>query len=77
MKNLVFLLFIIAYVYVCNVGGKVRLNIRKLNNYSYYSIKDYTDISGKRTTKIFEKLGNQEQVEKRFGEVNTIDKIKE
>ena len=43
----------------------------------YYVIKDYTDIKGKRTTKIFEKLGNQEQVEERFGKEDTINKIKE
>ena len=56
----------------------MRLNVRKINNYSYYSIiKDYTNINGKRTTKIFEKLGNQNQVEERFGKENTIDKIKE
>ena len=56
----------------------MRLNIRKLNDYSYYSIiKDYTNINGKRTTKIFEKLGNQEQVEERFGKTDTINKIKE
>ncbi len=56
----------------------MRLNIRKINNYSYYSIiKDYTNINGKRTTKIFEKLGNQEQVENRFGKTDTINKIKD
>lgn len=56
----------------------MRLNVRKLNNYSYYSIiKDYTTLEGKRTTKIFEKLGNQQQVEERFGKINTINKIKE
>lgn len=56
----------------------MRLNIRTLNGYSYYSIiKDYTNIKGKRTTKIFEKLGNKEQVEKRFGKIDTINKIKE
>lgn len=56
----------------------MRLNIRKINNYSYYSIiKDYTNINGKRSTKIFEKLGNQNQVEERFGKENTIDNIKE
>ena len=55
----------------------MRLNIRKINNYSYYSIiKDYTNLNGKRTTKIFEKLGNQKQVEERFGKQNTIDEIK-
>lgn len=56
----------------------MRLNIRTKNNYSYYSIiKDYINLSGKRTTKIFEKLGNQSQVEERFGKIDTIDKIKE
>ena len=56
----------------------MRLNIRKINNYSYYSIiKDYTKLNGKRSTKIFEKLGNQKQVEERFGKDNTINKIKE
>ncbi len=56
----------------------MRLNIRKINNYSYYSIiKDYTNLDGKRSTKIFEKLGNQEQVEERFGKIDTIKRIKE
>ena len=56
----------------------MRLHIRTIKNYSYYSIiKDYTNREGKRTTKIFEKLGNQKQVEERFGKINTIDKIKE
>lgn len=56
----------------------MRLHIRTKNNYSYYSIiKDYTNLNGKRSTKIFEKLGNQNQVEDRFGKNNTIEKIKE
>lgn len=56
----------------------MRLNVRTINGYSYYSIiKDYTNIKGKRTTKIFEKLGNQKQVEERFGKDDTINKIKE
>ena len=55
----------------------MRLNIRTKNNYSYYTIiKDYTNLNGKRTTTIFEKLGNQQQVEERFGKVNTIENIK-
>ena len=54
----------------------MRLNIRKINNYSYYSIiRDYTNLHGKRTTKIFEKLGNQQQIEERFGKKNTIAEI--
>lgn len=56
----------------------MRLHVRTKNNYSYYSIiKDYTNLNGKRSTKIFEKLGNQNQVEDRFGKDNTIKKIKE
>ena len=55
----------------------MRLNIRKINNYSYYSIiQDYTNLNGKRTTRIFEKLGNQQQVEERFGKTDTINEIK-
>jgi len=56
----------------------MRLKTSKSKNVTlYYVIKDYTDIKGKRTTKIFEKLGNQEQVEERFGKIDTISKIKE
>lgn len=55
----------------------MRLNIRTKNNYSYYTIiKDYTNLNGRRTTTVFEKLGNQQQVEERFGKVNTIENIK-
>ena len=55
----------------------MRLNIRTKNNYSYYTIiKDYTNLNGTRTTTVFEKLGNQQQVEERFGKVNTIENIK-
>ena len=56
----------------------MRLKTSKSKNATlYYVIKDYTDIKGKRTTKIFEKLGNQKQVEERFGNEDTINKIKE
>ena len=56
----------------------MRLKTSKSKNaILYYVIKDYTNIKGKRTTKIFEKLGNQEQVEERFGKTDTIGKIKE
>lgn len=56
----------------------MRLKTSKSKNaILYYIIKDYTNVTGKRTTKIFEKLGNQEQVEKRFGKIDTINKIKE
>lgn len=56
----------------------MRLKITNSKNQVHYSIiKDYTPIDGKRTTKIFENLGNQQQIEERFGNVNTINKIKE
>lgn len=56
----------------------MRLKTSKSKNATlYYIIKDYTNINGKRSTKIFEKLGNQDQVEKRFGKNDTINKIKE
>ena len=59
------------------MGDFMRLKTSKSKNATlFYIIKDYTNINGKRTTKIFEKLGNQEQVEKRFGKENTIEKIK-
>lgn len=55
----------------------MRLKISKSKNTTlFYVIKDYTNLNGKRTTKIFEKLGNQKQVEERFGKENTIEKIK-
>lgn len=49
---------------------------RSKNTTLYYIIKDYTNVNGKRTTKIFEKLGNQEMIEARFGKTNTIDNIR-
>ena len=55
----------------------MRLKTSKSKNAMlYYIIKDYTNIDGKRTTKIYEKLGNQVQVEQRFGKEDTINKIK-
>lgn len=55
----------------------MRLKISKSKNATlYYIIKDYTNIVGKRSTKIFDKLGNQKQVEERFGKENTINEIK-
>lgn len=55
----------------------MRLNISKSKNaINYFIIKDYKTFDGKRTTNVYEKLGNQEQVEKRFGKENTIVEIK-
>lgn len=55
----------------------MRLKISKSKNATlYYIIKDYTNIDGKRSTVIYDKLGNQKQVEERFGKTNTIGNIK-
>ena len=56
----------------------MRLKITKSKNKVHYSIiKDFTNLSGKRTTKVFENLGNQQQIEERFGKEDTLNKIKE
>ena len=55
----------------------MRLKITKSKNKIHYSIiKDFTNLYGNRTTKLFKKLGNQQQVEKRFGTKDTLNKIK-
>ena len=55
----------------------MRLKVTKSKNYTHYSIiSDYTTLAGKRTTKVFENLGNQNQVEERFGKIDTLNKIK-
>ncbi|MDD6878609.1 MAG: hypothetical protein PUD59_00035 [bacterium] len=52
----------------------MRLKIRKMNNYYYYSIiMDYTNLNGKRITNVFEKPGNQEQAEKSI-ETNNVSR---
>lgn len=56
----------------------MRLSYSKSKNATlFYIIKDYTNLKGKRSTKIFEKLGNQQQIEERFGKDDTLSKINE
>ena len=56
----------------------MRLKITKSKNYVHYSIiYDYITLNGKRTTKVFENLGNQSQIEEKFGKTDTLNKIKE
>lgn len=50
--------------------------IKSKNSIQYAIIKDYTTTTGKRTTSVYENLGNQEKVELRFGKENTIEEIK-
>ena len=55
---------------------RIKKSISKSNTY-YSIIKDYTNVNGKRSTKIVENLGNQFDIEARFGKDNTFDKINE
>ena len=47
------------------------------NSVTYSIIKDYTNLQGKRSTFIYETLGNDNDLEIRFGKTNTMDKVKE
>ena len=56
----------------------MRLQINKSkSNTTYCIIKDYTNLNGKRSTCVFEALGNDEKLKERFGTENTMDKVKE
>lgn len=56
----------------------MRLQINKSkSNTTYCIIKDYTNLKGKRTTCIYEALGNDDKLIERFGSINTLDKVQE
>lgn len=56
----------------------MRLKVTNSKNNTHYSIiYDYTTLSGKRTTKVFENLGNMLQLEERFGKTDTLVKVNE
>ena len=47
------------------------------NSTTYSIIGDYKNLQGKRTTYIYETLGNFKYLEERFGKDNTLDKVQE
>ena len=47
------------------------------NSVSYSIIKDYTNLNGKRSTCVYERLGNDKDLQERFGTDNTMLKVKE
>ena len=47
------------------------------NSTSYYIIMDYKNLNGKRSTYIYENLGNINNLQERFGKVNTMNKVNE
>ena len=56
----------------------MRLKVTNSKNNTHYSIiYDYTTLNGKRTTKVFENLGNMLQLEERFGKADTLVKVNE
>ena len=49
---------------------------RKTNNH-YSIIGDYTNLNGKRSTYVYEILGNDRKLIERFGEIDTMEKVNE
>lgn len=47
------------------------------SNTTYCIIKDYTNINGKRSTCVYEALGNDDNLKERFGSVDTMKKLNE
>lgn len=47
------------------------------NSITYSIIKDYTNLNGKRSTCIYEALGNYKNLQERFGYENTMEKVQE
>lgn len=47
------------------------------SNTTYFIIRDYTSLNGKRTTCVYETLGNKQSLIERFGSIDTMDKVKE
>ena len=47
------------------------------NNTTYCIIADYKNFEGKRSTYVYEALGNDNKLKERFGSENTMDKVKE
>lgn len=47
------------------------------SNNNYAIIGDYTNLNGKRSTYVYENLGNDSKLRERFGSENTMDKVNE
>lgn len=46
-------------------------------NTTYFIIRDYANFNGKRSTCVYESLGNDDKLKERFGNVDTMDKVQE
>ena len=47
------------------------------SNNNYAIIADYKKLNGKKSTYVYENLGNDQNLKERFGTENTMDKVKE
>ena len=47
------------------------------SNTTYCIIRDYTNLNGKRSTCVYERLGNEDKLKERFGNEDTMVKVKE
>lgn len=56
---------------------RLKKSISKNNSISYCIIRDYTTLEGKRTTGVYEALGNEDTLKARFGEVNTLQNVQD
>ena len=53
---------------------RLKKTISKTNT-TYCIIKDYTNLNGKRSTCVYEALGNYDKLKERFGTTDTMDKV--
>lgn len=54
---------------------RLKKSISKNNSVSYSIIGDYTNLDGKRSTYIYELLGNDDKLKERFGTENTMNEV--
>ena len=56
----------------------MRLKITKTkSNTTYCIIGDYKNLNGKRSSYVYEALGNDEKLKERFGNEHTMEKVQE
>ena len=56
---------------------RLKKSISKNNSITYSIIKDYTNLNGKRSTCVYESLGNFKNLQERFGYDDTMEKAQE
>ena len=56
---------------------RLKKTISKNKSVTYSIIRDYKNLNGKRSTCIYELLGNDEKLKERFGSEHTMDKLQE